>query len=69
LTDKVAQQLAEVADQLRREFAPAGGIAAEVVRGHVQQVRAGFGSPKVLTYLVGLGNALQCPDLRSSRGA
>jgi hypothetical protein len=50
-TNKVAQQLAEVANQLCREFAPAGGIAAEVVRGHVQQVRAGFGSPKVLTYL------------------
>jgi hypothetical protein len=50
-TDKVAQQLAEVADRLCRESAPAGGVAAEVVRGHVQQVRAGFGSPKVLTYL------------------
>jgi hypothetical protein len=51
LADKVAQQLAEMTDRLCREFAPAGGAAAEVVRGQVTEVRAGFGSPKVLTYL------------------
>ncbi len=49
--DKAAQQLAEATDRLCREFAPAGGDAAEVVREHVREVRAGFGSPKVLTYL------------------
>jgi hypothetical protein len=51
LADKVAQQLVEMTDRLCREFAPAGGAAAEVVRGQVTEVRAGFGSPKVLTYL------------------
>jgi hypothetical protein len=51
LADKVAQQLAEMTDRLWREFAPGGGAATEVVRGQVRDARAGFGSPKVLTYL------------------
>jgi hypothetical protein len=51
LADKVAQQLVEMTDRLCREFAPAGGAADEVVQGQVRKVRAGFGPPKVLTYL------------------
>jgi hypothetical protein len=35
LADKVAQQLVETTDRLCRKFAPAGGAAAEVVRGQV----------------------------------
>ena len=47
----VAKQLTEVADRLCREFAPAGGEAAETVRRQVREARAGFHSPKVLTFL------------------
>lgn len=46
--EKVSRQVAAVAD---REFAPAGGAAAEAVREHVRAARAGYGSPAVLTYL------------------
>jgi hypothetical protein len=51
LADKVAKQLVEMTDRLCREFAPAGGAADEVVRGQVREVRAGFGSPKVLSHI------------------
>jgi hypothetical protein len=44
LADKVSQQLVETTYRLCRKFAPAGGAAAEVVRGQVTEVRAGFGS-------------------------
>lgn len=47
----VAQQMAAVADRLCREFAPAGGTAADAVRAQVREAWADFGSPRVITYL------------------
>lgn len=49
--DVVAHQLVGVADRLCREFAADGGARAESVREQVRQARAGFGSPRVITYL------------------
>lgn len=49
--EKADQQLADVADRLCREFAPDGGVDADVIRGQVREARAEFGSPKVLAHL------------------
>ena len=49
--DPLAQQMVELGDRLCREFAPADRVAADVVRGHVRQVRAAFGSPRILAFL------------------
>lgn len=49
--DPLTRQLREVIDRLCREFAPAGGAADVLVRRHVAQVRAGFGTPAVVIYL------------------
>lgn len=50
-SDPLTPQMTELEDRLCREFAPVDGPAADVVRGHVRQVRAAFGSPRVMTFL------------------
>lgn len=49
--EHVRQQLDAVADRLCREFAPAGGPAAEAIRDRCREARAAYGSPAVIAYL------------------
>jgi len=49
--ERIAQQMAQMADRLCREFTPTGGGAAETLRDQVRETWAAFGSPKVITYL------------------
>jgi hypothetical protein len=50
-SDPLTQQMSELEDRLCREFAPAGGPAAEDVRRQVRDARASFRTPKLLSFV------------------
>jgi len=63
--EHVARQLTAVTDRLCRQFAPDCGAPAPAaaIRELVGDVRAGFGSPRVIAYLLGARRTSRPPPV------